>query len=181
MIWWIAQPRCTAWQNQTTLQTARALCEPYGIKVVDEVGLSEVFDNFASQPGETVAKALVRLARLRGVWIGDTAPDGTLRFFDPGKKRVPYQLDLGEHLVRVRAYEDRAKRFGVVQMLGKSAKGTPALATGEVKVSAHGAATTTAQAVSLPRFCAAFFYQTINPITRTHPQPRATKQHEAMV
>ena len=37
----------------------------------------------------------MRLARLRGVWIGDAAPDGTLRFFDPGKKRAPYQLDLG--------------------------------------------------------------------------------------
>ena len=49
------------------LQSASALCEPYGIKVADEVGLSEVFDNFASQPGETVAKALLRLARLRGV------------------------------------------------------------------------------------------------------------------
>ena len=80
-----------AWQNQTALQIAHALCEPYGIKVADEadlsevdlseVGLSEVFDNFASQPGETVAKALVRLARLRGVWIGDAAPDGALRFF----------------------------------------------------------------------------------------------------
>ena len=55
----------------------------------------------------------MRLARLRGVWIGDAAPDETLRFFDPGKKHAPYQLDLGEHLVRVRAYEDRAKRFGV--------------------------------------------------------------------
>ena len=44
-----------AWQNQTALQIARALCEPYGIKVADEVGLSEVFDDFASQPGETVA------------------------------------------------------------------------------------------------------------------------------
>ena len=115
-----------AWQNQTALQIAHALCEPYGIKVADEVGLSGVFDDFASQPGETVAKALLRLARLRGVWIGDAAPDGTLRFFDPGKKRAPYQLDLGEHLVRVRAYEDRAQRFGRVQvLLGESAKGAP--------------------------------------------------------
>ena len=43
-----------AWQKQTAPQIARALCEPYGIKVADEmdlseVGLSEVFDNFASQ------------------------------------------------------------------------------------------------------------------------------------
>ena len=112
-----------AWQNQTALQIAHALCEPYGIKVADEVGLSEVFDNFASQPGETVAKALLRLARLRGVWIGDAAPDGTLRFFDPGKKHAPYQLDLGEHLVRVRAYEDRAQRFGRVQVLGETPAG----------------------------------------------------------
>ena len=84
-IWWIAQPRLQAWQNQTALQIAHALCEPYGIKVADEadlsevdlsevdlseVGLSEVFDNFASQPGETVAKALVRLARAQ--WHGKT-------------------------------------------------------------------------------------------------------------
>ena len=64
------------------------------------------------------------------MWIGDAAPDGTLRFFNPGKKHAPYQLDLGEHLVRVRAYEDRAKRFGVVQLLGESAKGAPMLAAG---------------------------------------------------
>ena len=131
-----------AWQSQTAPQIARALCEPYGIKVADEVGLSEVFDNFASQPGETVAKALLRLARLRGVWIGDAAPDGTLRFFDPGKKHAPYQLDLGEHLVRVRAYEDRAQRFGMVQLLGESAKGALALASAEIKVYAKGGAST---------------------------------------
>ena len=88
-----------AWQNQTSLQIAHALCEPYGIKVADEadlsevdlseMDLSEVFDNFASQPGETVAKALVRLARLRGVWIGDAAPDGTLRFLTLAKSVRP--------------------------------------------------------------------------------------------
>ena len=38
-----------AWQNQTALQIAHALCEPYGIKVADEADLSEVFDDFASQ------------------------------------------------------------------------------------------------------------------------------------
>ena len=81
---------------------------------------------------------LVRLARLRGVWIGDAAPDATLRFFDHGKKRAPHQLDLGEHLVRVRAYEDRAQCFGVVQLLGESAKGAPALGAGEVKIYAKG-------------------------------------------
>ena len=69
-----------AWQKQTAPQIARALCEPYGIKVADEadlsevdlseVGLSEVFDNFASQPCETAAKALVRLARAQ--WHGKT-------------------------------------------------------------------------------------------------------------
>ena len=136
-----------AWQKQTAPQIARALCEPYGIKVADEadlseVGLSEVFDNFASQPGETVAKVLVRLARLRGVWIGDAAPGGALRFFNPGRKHAPYQLDLGEHLVRVRAYEDRAQRFGVVQLLGESAKGALALASAEIKVYAKGGAST---------------------------------------
>ena len=62
-----------AWQKQTAPQIAHALCEPYGIKVADEadlseVDLSEVFDDFASQPGETVAKALVRLARAQ--WHG---------------------------------------------------------------------------------------------------------------
>ena len=77
----------------------------------------------ASQPAKMVAKALLRLARLRGVWIGDAAPDGTLRCFFPGKKHAPYQLDLGEHLVRVRAYEDRAQRFGVVQLLGETPTG----------------------------------------------------------
>ena len=80
----------------------------------------------------------MRLARLRGVWIGDTAPDGTLRFFDHGKKRAPCPLDLGEHLMRVREYEDRAKRFGVVQLLGESTKTAPALCAGEVKIYAKG-------------------------------------------
>ena len=85
---------------------------------------------------------LVRLARLRGVWIGDAAPGGALRFFNPGRKHAPYQLDLGEHLVRVRAYEDRAKRFSEVQLLGESAKGALALASAEIKVYAKGGAST---------------------------------------
>ena len=38
-----------------------------------------------------------------------------------------------------------------------------------------GGASAVPAPVSLPRFCAAFFYQTINPTTKTQPQPKATK------
>ena len=45
--------------------------------------------------------------------------------------------------MRVRAYEDRAKRFGMVQvLLGESAKGALALASAEIKVYAKGGAST---------------------------------------
>ena len=84
-----AIPPVQAWQNQTALQTASALCDPFGIKVADEAGLTEVFDNFSSQPCETVAKVLVRLARLRGVWIGDDSPEALCVFLTMAKSLCP--------------------------------------------------------------------------------------------
>ncbi len=112
-----------AWQNQSALQIAHALTSSFGLQVADKAGLSEPFAHFATRPGESVAQALVRLARLGGAWVGDVAPAGHLRFFIPGKGRAPYQLSLQKHLISTSATTNRAPRFGQVQVLGETPGG----------------------------------------------------------
>ncbi len=105
-----------AWQNQTALQIAKALCAPYGVQVADEAGRAEPFAQFATQPGETAAQACARLATSRGVWLGDAAPLGGLRFFVPGAARTPYRLAADVHVAAITTHTSREKHFAATQV-----------------------------------------------------------------
>lgn len=64
------------WRNRTALQIARDLCTPFDIEVVSSEPDDEQFDRFAIEEGETVADALDRLVKVRGLRLLTRASGG---------------------------------------------------------------------------------------------------------
>lgn len=99
-----------SWKNQTLATIAADLIKPFGIDLVVETAVGDRFASFATEPGETVAAALMRAARLRGVMLGTDA-SGALRIFTPATGAAKLTYVLGRDMKIVRRTTSGAERF----------------------------------------------------------------------
>ena len=86
------------YRKQTLGQIARAMCEPFGISVADDVGDTEQFRSFSVEDGETVFEALDRAARMRGVLLV-SGFDGALHLTRRGTQKLPTRLVHGKNIL----------------------------------------------------------------------------------
>lgn len=100
------------WHNRTLQQIADDLCRPFGVVVrwqVSDAAAAKPFASFTLQPSETVADALGRAARHRGVLVTSNA-QGDLVFTQAGTRQTD-TLTLGKNLLDVDFTDDRRNRF----------------------------------------------------------------------
>lgn len=83
--------------GQTLVQIARTLAAPYGIEVVDTVGASRPFREFALEDGQTIAEALERAAQIRGARIVSDA-EGRLVIAHAVQREIRTPLALGGNI-----------------------------------------------------------------------------------
>nr|BDD45835.1 tail protein [Gammaproteobacteria bacterium] len=108
------------WQNQTLLQLARALADPFGITVRADTDVGAAFERPAIEPGQTAFEFLEKLARQRGVrFISD--PDGTLVITGVGSTRVADTLELGRNIRSASGSFSMRDRFHTTTVLGQRA------------------------------------------------------------
>lgn len=111
-----------SWSNATLARIAADLCRPFGIDVVDQVGVGKRFTTFALQEGETAFEALERAARMRGVLlVADGA--GRLAIARAAAKRAGTALVQGKNLLTGRGHFSWRERFSKYTVKGQ-AQGT---------------------------------------------------------
>lgn len=89
----------TRFDGRTLVQIARALAEPYGIEVVDEVGATRAFRAYALEDGQPIAEALERAAQIRGARMVSDA-EGRLVITHAVRREVTPALELGANIRR---------------------------------------------------------------------------------
>ncbi len=83
------------WINKTLDTIARDLCQPYGITVVVDAVIGAPLRRFELNQGESVAEAISRAAKYRGVLV--TRDDlGNLLLTTAGKTKAPAAIVLGD-------------------------------------------------------------------------------------
>ncbi|MBY0335471.1 MAG: hypothetical protein K2X11_02595 [Acetobacteraceae bacterium] len=103
----------------TLAAAARALCQPFGIEVIEEYISAEVFPLVAAEPGKSVHDVLKPLADLRGVILTDDAK-GNLVITRAGEQRYLDVLDLTDTL-SCTITRKQNERFSLTHVLGQSA------------------------------------------------------------
>jgi prophage tail gpP-like protein len=98
------------WKGRTLAQIARDLCRPFGIKVIEEVSVSESFSSFNIQEGETVFECLDRAARMRGVLLMADGL-GNLVITRSGREKSGAALEEGVNILRARGSFSHRERF----------------------------------------------------------------------
>jgi len=96
--------------DQNFGQIAKALCEPFDIKVHIYANVGEKFKKFKLQEGETVFEALERGARHRGLLLMSDSLDG-LVITTAGKDRIATPLVLGENILSASGEFGEVDRF----------------------------------------------------------------------
>jgi len=111
-----------SWRNQKLEKIATDLLSPFGLTVKAEASTGPAFAHFALDQGETVADALTRLARLRGLLVGSDR-QGNLILHQPSPKRVNTALVLGQNLKTLRVSDSAAERFSHIIVKGQQQGG----------------------------------------------------------
>lgn len=88
----------TQWIGRSLTAVARELCAPFGISVIDQVGVSTPFRSLKPNDGETVHELLAQAARIRGVLL-ITDGRGNLVITRAGTARATDALRLGENIL----------------------------------------------------------------------------------
>lgn len=107
------------WRNRTLAQIAADLCAPFGIAVrwqVNDDTAARPFSSFTLENSETVADALTRAARHRGVLVTSNA-DGDLVFTQAGNQQTD-RLVLGENLLDADYNTDWRGRYSEYRVRG---------------------------------------------------------------
>lgn len=99
-----------AWSGRKLEQIAGELTKPFGISAIAVADTGEAFPKFQLQQGETVAAALERMTRLRGLLMVTNA-QGDLEFRRPGDKVAGYTLKEGENCLSIGFRNDVTERF----------------------------------------------------------------------
>lgn len=97
-------------RGQTIGGLAGLLCEPFGIRVVDESGDKSVIPVAAVQPGETVFSCIEREARKKEVSI-TTDGAGALLLAKIGKERANDSLEQGKNVISASTEYDYSQRY----------------------------------------------------------------------
>ncbi|MFN1515323.1 phage baseplate assembly protein [Vibrio owensii] len=96
--------------NQTLAQIANTVCKPFGIQVIVNTDVGEVFQRIQIEQGETPHELLSRLARQRGVLLtSDTF--GNLVITRRSKQQAGVSLILGENVKAARGRFSYRQRF----------------------------------------------------------------------
>jgi prophage tail gpP-like protein len=106
------------WRGRRLAAIARSLCQPFGITVQDQVGLSQVFQHYKPAPAVSCFEALAQGAKHHGVWL-TTNPQGDLVITRAGKVRQPGG-DINRQALRVQAVQDASIRFNQYTVLGQA-------------------------------------------------------------
>lgn len=123
-------------RDRTLPQVAEALCAPYGVTVVDQVGLTDRIAKVRPEVGERVWELLERLARDQGVLVTDNA-QGELVFARRGDVRLPALRHPGNILTarlvatssqRFSEYRVKAQNVGSDENFGAVVAGVSAFA-----------------------------------------------------
>lgn len=120
--------------GQTLFEIARALTDGYEIRIDDRVQADEPIERFAIQEGESIADALMRAARLRGVVLADLG--GDLVITRVGQERTATAIERGVNLLRGQRTRSWRERFSEYRFRGQTrttddAYGTDALHIGQ--------------------------------------------------
>lgn len=97
-------------KNLTVADMARALCDPFGIRVVVETAVGDAFKRHSVQPGETAWDCLERAALQRGI-LCTTNGRGDLVLATPGSKRASDRLVQGKNLINAKVIRDHRNRY----------------------------------------------------------------------
>lgn len=112
-------PPWTNISNQTIVQMANALAEPYGVDIVDRLGSeTDVIPDFAPNPGDPVFTIIEKKARTKGVLITDDA-QGRLVLARAGNRRASTALKLGDNILTGNGSFDHRERFRRYEVRGQ--------------------------------------------------------------
>lgn len=112
-------PPWTDISNQTIVQVANTLAEPYGVAIVDALGAeTDVIPKLGPNPGDTVFAVIEKAARIKGALVTDDA-QGRLVLTRAGKARATTALKLGDNVLGGNATFDHKERFRQYEVRGQ--------------------------------------------------------------
>lgn len=113
------QPPWNDFNNQTLIQIANKISEPYGVDILDAIGgETEPIPKEAIDSGETVFQVIDRLAKIKGVLVTDD-PLGRLFLTRAGTARASTGLTLGENILSCNGTFDHKARFHTYRVVGQ--------------------------------------------------------------
>lgn len=121
------------WTDTPPLRIAKDICEPFGIEVGTGTDLGGNFKRFETDPGESPAAALGRIAEARGA-ILQSDSFGNLVFIRPTADASGTVLERGQNIIRgtyAGDYSDRFSRYTVYSQRIPEAKFSGAVASGQ--------------------------------------------------
>lgn len=115
----------TQFAGRTLLDVARALAQPFGIKVRAEAPVGQAFRTLKSEDGETVFEVLEQAARIRAVLLVSDGLGG-LVITRAGRGRVGTPLVLGQNVKEGMATLSMRDRYRDYQIKGQLGGGSQA-------------------------------------------------------
>lgn len=105
-------------KNQTLAQIAKTICDPFDIKVLDQVGNTENFRIATLEAGETYFEFLSRLVSIRALRLQSDAV-GNLVITRTGKSRIKQPLELGNNILSASGQFSHRDRYHEYQVQGQ--------------------------------------------------------------
>ena len=106
-------------KDQTLLQIAESLSQPFGIHVVADVDIGAAFKDEKYENGQRIHDFLEQLARYRGVMLISDG-QGSIRITRAATARAPASLVYGVNIKSGRASRSRMDRFSVYTVKSQS-------------------------------------------------------------
>ncbi len=118
-----ATTKGSGWKGRSLRQIAETLCQPHGIKVLVEPSAAKEanrpFQYQHLQLGETVAEALARLAKIRGVLLMSNGL-GQLLMTRAGSTRANTRLVLGQNVLEARGEDSDLDRYHEYRVIAQA-------------------------------------------------------------
>jgi prophage tail gpP-like protein len=124
--------------NADLLSIAKAVCDPFGIKVRADTDLGAPFDKHAFHIHETALSAIEKAARQRAVLVTSDGVGGLL-LTKSGTTRAPAALRIGENVLLAEFDLNWSRRFSDYYIKGQSSNGRLGLAALDASYAAGNA------------------------------------------
>jgi len=98
------------WRDMNVLSLAMEIASPFGVQVAADADASAIVPSFQISPGETAAKALQRLLKLRGL-LAMPDSSGGLRLATLGTSRMAGAVIEGVNVLSCTTKYDASKRY----------------------------------------------------------------------